>query len=182
MIWRAFYLVLCGLFLAGIVHVAVILLIPEFGSKDAARQIVGSDDLLRFELINDDTGIRVGDADPFFRTAVCRFDLSQNGVRIEGPKIAEFWSASVFDKRGRIVYSLNNRSAINNVLKMLVVSPIQMADIRELQPEEIETSILVEMPDERGFVILRTLVRDGSFEGQARDFLNKVSCEPYVTR
>ena len=182
MITRIFYLALCGLFFAGIVHIVVILLIPVLGSKDAARQIVNSGDTLKFERLSGDARIRIADADPFFETSICRFDLSRNGVFIEGPKIPTFWSASVFDEDGRIVYSLSNRSAIGNVLKIVVVNAIQMADIRELQPEEIETSILVESGAEKGFLILRALVRDSSYQPDAVTFLESATCRPYVTR
>ena len=182
MIRRISYLALCGVFFAGIVHIVIILLIPLLGSKDAARQIVRSGETLKFERITDDPSIRIADVDPFFETAICRYDLSRNGVLIEGPKIPTFWSASVFDEDGRIVYSLSNRSAIANILKVVVVNPVQMADIRELQPEEIETSILVESAAARGFLILRALVRDASFAPDARRFLDSAICKPYITR
>ena len=182
MIMRAAYLGLCGLLFAGIVHIAVILLIPHVGSKDAAKKIIGSGQTLEFELIEDKSSLQIADDDPFFKTAVCRFNLTESGVQIIGREIPNFWSASVFDEDGRVVYSLNNRTAIRNLLNLLVVNPVQMADIRQIQPEEIETSIIVQTGSDRGFVILRALVRDESYEEDALNFLNTATCSEYATR
>jgi len=182
MIWRAFYLVLCGVFLAGIIHIAIILLIPFVGSRDAAKQILTSGQMLNFEAIGENEKLKLAANDPYFKTSVCRFDLTQDGVQITGQQIPDFWSASVFDDRGRIVYSMNDRTAIKNRLQMVVVSPVQMADIRQAQPEEIETSIIVETTANKGFVILRALVRDQSLQEQAKAFLDTAECKAYLTR
>ncbi len=64
---------------------------------------------------------------------------------------------------------------------MIIVNPIQMADIRQTQPEEIETSILVESQNIKGFVLLRVLVADKSWSSQSLDFLKNIQCIPYNT-
>jgi uncharacterized membrane protein len=179
---RAVYLGICGLLLAGIIHIVVILLIPHFGSRDAARKIMNSGTNLQFDTLNAASGITISDHDPFFRKAVCRYDLSEAGVRISGNTTPGFWSASVFDAQGRVVYSLNDRTAIKQKLELIIVNPVQMADIRQIQPEEVETSILVETTNSRGYIVLRALVRDESLENQAKEFLDSASCTAYQTR
>ena len=73
--WRLFYLGVCGAMLAGIIHIVIILLIPTFSSKDAARQIAKIGEVNQFQLIEDGRKIGISDSDPYFRLAVCRFDL-----------------------------------------------------------------------------------------------------------
>jgi uncharacterized membrane protein len=178
---RLIYLFFCGLLLAGIIHIIIILLIPYFGSKDAAKQISRQLVSQKFYYINDGKSLGISNTDPFLKLSVCKFDLEKSAIEIVGPDTGTFWSASVFDERGRVIYSLNDRTAIQNRLKMVIVNPIQMADIRQLQPEEIESSILVESRAERGFVLLRALVPDQSWESQSLDFLKRAECIPYVT-
>ena len=178
---RFLYLTLCGLILAGIVHIVIILLIPSLGSKDAAKQIASTFSNDSFHYINDGKRVGITNSDPFLKLSVCKFDLTKSAVEIKGPKNKNFWSASVFDESGKVIYSMNDRTAIRNQLRMVIVNPIQMADIRQTQPEEVESSILVESQSMRGFVLLRALVPDVSWTAQSVDFLRNSECIPYNT-
>lgn len=178
---RLIYLSICSLLFAGIVHIVIILLIPALGSRDAAKQINASLTSEKFYFVDDGTKVGIANKDPFLKLSVCKFDLDKNAIQITGTELPIFWSASVFTENGRVIYSMNDRTAINNQLKMLIVNPIQMADIRQSQPEEIETSILVESQSQKGFVILRVLVKDQSWQEEAIKFLNAAKCLPYQT-
>lgn len=179
---RPVYLLMCGLMLAGIVHITIILLIPLFGSRDAAKQISQFSKIGQFQLIQDGRQIGISDRDPYFQLSVCRYDLQNAALAVAGIKSEDFWSASVFDERGRVIYSLNDRTAIKNSLQLIVLNPVQMADLRESQPEEVETSIIVETRSQRGFVLLRVLNQDETFTPQTREFLEAATCSPYETR
>lgn len=178
---RLLYLAVCGLILAGIIHIIIILLIPSLGSKDAAKQIASTFSNDKFHYINDGKRVGITNSDPFLKLSVCKFDLTKSAIEIRGPKTKNFWSASVFDERGRVIYSMNDRTAIKNQLRMVIVNPIQMADIRQTQPEEVESSILVESQNLRGFVLLRALVPDASWNSQSVDFLRNSECIAYNT-
>jgi len=178
---RLIYLVCCGLLLAGIIHIIIILMIPTFGSKDAAKQISKQLITQKFHFIDNGKSLGISNTDPFLKLSVCKFDLTNTAIEIRGQDTKTFWSASVFDERGRVIYSMNDRTAIKNQLRMIIVNPIQMADIRQTQPEEVETSILVESQNLKGFVILRALVPDESWKSHSIGFLKSAQCIPYVT-
>jgi uncharacterized membrane protein len=178
---RLIYLTICGLLLAGIIHIVIILMIPSLGERDAAKQISKNLSPLKIHYLDDGSQVGISNTDPFLKLSVCRFDLVNTAVEIKGPRTNTFWSASVFDERGRVIYSLNDRTAIKNQLNMIIVNPIQMADIRQSQPEEIETSILVESQNMKGFLLLRVLVADESWSSQSIDFLKNIECIPYNT-
>ncbi|MEL7428692.1 MAG: hypothetical protein AAFN43_01710, partial [Pseudomonadota bacterium] len=76
-------------------------------------------------------------------------------------------------------YSLNDRTAIANRLRLLIVNPIQMAAIRQLQPDELETSIVVETQTEQGFILVRSFTRDPSLEERGVEFLQSAKCGEY---
>ena len=178
---RLIYLTVCGLLLAGIIHIIIILMIPSVGERDAAKQISNKINTLQMKYLDDGSQIGISNIDPFLKLSVCKFDLTESAVEIKGPQTETFWSASVFDERGRVIYSLNDRTAIKNQLNMIIVNPIQMADIRQLQPEEVETSILVESQNMKGFVLLRVLVPDQSWNSTSLGFLKNIQCVPYNT-
>jgi uncharacterized membrane protein len=69
---------------------------------------------------------------------------------------------AIFDRRGRNVYSLNDRSAERSKLDMAIVTPVQMAQLRQDPPASLETAIVVELPIENGFALLRVFVADES--------------------
>ncbi len=176
---RIIYLVICGIVLGGIIHIASILMIPALGSKDAARKIIRSSPELSFTKIDSGSPLQLAATDPFFEMAVCRFSLDENGILVSGAQTPIFWSASVYDARGQVLYSLNDRTAIANRLQLLIVSPIQMAAIRQIQPDELETSIIVETSERDGFVLLRALVRDRGVTSEADAFMESAKCETY---
>lgn len=178
---RIIYLAVCSTILAGIIHIVIILLIPSLGSKDAAKQIASKLTEQKFYFIDDGREIGISNADPFLKLSVCKFDLTQSAIEIRGEQTNTFWSASVFDERGRVIFSLNDRTAIANQLRMIIVNPIQMADIRQTQPEEVESSILVESQSMKGFVLLRALAPDTSWSPTTLEFLQSAECVPYNT-
>ena len=173
------YLVTSSLVLAAIVHISIVLLVPYFGQKDAARAIMERSSTERFKTTDNSGNPILPNADPFFETASCRFDLSVNGVVAIGDETSLFWSAAVFNERGRVIYSLNRRSAIGNRLRMIVVNPVQMARIRQFQPEELESSIVVETTETAGFIMIRSLRRDASMDAVVNEFVNSLTCTPY---
>lgn len=158
----------------------IILLIPTFGTKDASDQMSQNSEVWEFVALSSVGAANIADVDPFFEIGACRFDLNVDSLLISGPETDAFWSASVFTQDGKILYSMNKRTAIDSKLSILVVNAIQMSNLREIQPEEIETSILVESRDNKGFVVLRVLSPDDSWRSGVKAFLDSIQCNRYA--
>lgn len=181
MIWRFLYYGACTLVLAAITHIAIILLIPLYGTQDAFAILSKNTDPFSFKPITSKNGrLPLSDFDPFFSYGVCRFDLSEQGLAISGPKIDTFWSATIVNEAGTVVYSLNSRTAIDQKLDLIVLNSTQILRLRELQPPEVESSIIVETEINGGFVLLRVLSPDDNWDSSARRFFNAISCDPYL--
>lgn len=179
--WRYAYYALCAAVLAGIVHISIILLVPRYGTQDAYAVISRNIDAFDFRgIAGTGADAMLSDVDPFFSYGVCRFDLGQVGLQMSGPKIDSFWSATVLDEDGTVIYSLNSRTAIDNKLDLILLDPVQILRLREIQPQEAETAIIVEADVKAGFVVLRVLRPDESWAEKAGGFLRAVSCLPYV--
>lgn len=181
MSWRIVYLGVLSLVLAGLVHVAIVLLIPQYGTRDAWAFLSSRTDMFTFtRLDNKETGSALSEVDPFFTYGVCRFDLDEAGMQMVGPETPSFWTASVFDEDGAVVYSLNNRTAINNTLDLLILNPLQTLELRESESEDIESSVVIEAGIGKGFVMLRVLQPDESWQSNSDDFLATVECGRFV--
>jgi uncharacterized membrane protein len=177
---RIVYLTLCAIVVAGLVHIAIVLLIPTYGTKDAYAQLSKDFGELSFKPMAENGAQNpIADMDPFFAYGVCRFDIGDAGVSIKAPKIDTFWSATIVNQDGTVVYSLNTRTAIDSRLDLVMLSPVQILRLRELQPPDIENSIVVETEMKEGFMVLRVLRPDESWEAKARSFLDEVKCTSY---
>lgn len=181
MSWRIVYYAACVLVLAGITHIVVILLIPTYGTKDAFDQLASSTEPLSFRILDEnERNSPLTDIDPFFTYGLCRFELVNEGVLLRGPKTDLFWSATILDRNGTVVYSLNSRTAIDNQLGLILLNPVQILRLRELQPPEVDTSIVVEADIDGGFVVMRVLRPDDNWDKKSEDYLQSVECNSYV--
>lgn len=177
---RALYVLMMGVLLAGIIHIVVVLLVPRYAERDAWERLSGTP-MWTFSRVAtpglDDA--RVPFVDPAFGVAACRYDLS------EGPLIAEasgelpYWSVAIYDSEGRNVYSFNDRTAVERRLRLIVVDPVQRAQLRKVAPTEIEDAIIVLVERPQGLVMLRALREDAEWGPLVETFLEEATCERY---
>lgn len=187
MMARAFYTVFSGLVLAGIIHIMIIILVPKYGTKDAWAYLSERSKNYEFtQLQNDANALGLSEIDPFFSYGICRYDLNDAPLKMQGDATESFWSASVFDEGGKIIYSLNDRTALNRELSVLVVDQIQGLELKESNWEELDNFILVETNATKGYVVLRALQPDNALvkdsnasENNGSEFLDLVSCEKF---
>jgi uncharacterized membrane protein len=167
-----------GLLLGGIIHIVVVFLVPLYAQHDAWTQMkrFGRDGQFH-SLPLSVAGVEpLPGLDPRMLHAVCRFSLAEGPVRIRASLPADFWSVGIFDRRGRNIYSLNDRSAATPVLDLAVITPVQMAQLRQDPPASLETAIVIEVPIDVGFVLLRVFVADESLLENASAALRTADC------
>ncbi len=172
------YLFVCGLILAGIIHISIILLIPNYGSRDAWNIISANSEMWVFNNLssNKEVSDALVDTDPYIKMGACAFDLDEAGLRLIGGKSVNFWSVSVFDQGGSIIYSLNNDTSTDNQLNLIVLNPIQMVSLRESPSQAVEHAVVLEADIGKGFVVLRQFQRDDSDRDAVNDFLANAIC------
>ncbi len=167
-----------GALLGGIIHIAVVFMVPYYSSRDAWAQMdhFGVDDQFHVLPLPKAGAEPLTALDPRLLHAVCKFSLADSPVRITAILPDEFWSIAIFDRRGRNVYSLNDRSAERRRLDLAVITPIQMAQLRQDPPASLETAIVIELPLSEGFALLRVFVPDETEISRARELLQKADC------
>jgi len=175
---RTLLFALGGLLLGGIIHIAVVFICPLFPSRAAWAQMkkFGRDGKFHQLPIPEAGSEPLASLDPRMIYSVCRFSLGQGPVRITASLPEDFWSVAIFDRRGRNIYSLNDRSAERSRLDMVVVTPVQMAQLRQDPPAALETAIVIELPIDVGFALLRVFVADDSQLAQAVNAVSSADC------
>jgi uncharacterized membrane protein len=167
-----------GLVGAGIVHIAILLLLPVIAEKDAWSRLAQAADLYTMVPVSGAAGDRriLRLADPYFEAAACRFDLSDGVVRIHAAGHVPFWSISVYDRNGRNIYSFNDRAVVGTDLDLLVLTPLQMVELRKDLPQEFQSSVFVEADIVEGIVVIRSFAPDPSWKPTISAYVKSATC------
>lgn len=168
-----------GLIGAALLHIVIILTLPQFTGRDAYTRVIDSGPANRFITLDDrPNAAGLANVDPFLRVAVCHFNLGAMPVRLLARGDTTFWSLAIFDSAANEVFSMTDRTSVDGNLDVLIASPVQVNRIRKTSANLLAQSILVEMPRDAGYAVLRVMVPQPSFEEAASDFLSEAACSP----
>jgi uncharacterized membrane protein len=176
--FRLAYAVLLGLVGAGIVHIAVLLLLPVVSERDAWSRLAQAGGLYAVTPLHGAESDRrvLRSADPLFRAVACRFDLGDGITHVRGVGRLPYWSVSIYDRAGRNLYSFNDRSSIKGTLDLVVLTPAQMIEVRKDLPEAYAESVFFEAEIGEGIVVVRGFVPDASWTQVVARQLDALSC------
>lgn len=180
---RWFYALLVGLVGAGIVHVAILFLLPSLSERDVWSQLARQAPTNTFFPLGRggrDNPFRAS-IDPLFEAVACRVDLSEGAVRIVGDVRSPYWSLSVYDRIGQNAYSLNDRTVGDGRLDLVLLTPTQMAELRKQVPTELSGSVFMEADLDLAIIVLRSFMPDPTWEPTVTGFLDGVRCERLQT-
>ncbi|WP_051231361.1 DUF1254 domain-containing protein [Kaistia adipata] len=175
---RLLLYILGGLLLGGIIHIAVILLLPDFANRDAWTSLgrFGPDGAFHVLPMAEPGTEALPYLDPEMAYAACRFSLEGGPIRIKAAMPDDFWSIAVFNRRGSNVYSLNDRTAERSDIDLVIATPVQMAQLRENPIAALNQSIVIEVPITRGFALIRSFVADPTLVGRTEAMLRAANC------
>ena len=168
-----------GTFLAaGAIHICAILLVPMLAKSDGWSRLMpfAGDD--RFTEIPSSASGGVAGLDPLFVNGACRIDLSEAPAGITVDARDRFWSVALYDPSGVIIFSLNDRTAVEGKLDMIVVDQEQNAKLKKAPSEEIEQTIVVESSSDDLIALLRLFAPTRTAQEDARSILARAECLP----
>ncbi|MDE2363651.1 MAG: hypothetical protein KGM42_13310 [Hyphomicrobiales bacterium] len=154
--------ILGSLFLAGIVHISSVLMMPRFAEKDAfALLSVPIDGVQLLPDASDRQSIPF--QDPAATLATCRFDLDKGPMLIRYNAGENLLTMSFRDRTGNVFYSTTDRAALRGKLDILLVDAQQLDNLEANDPEDQAPQELRLVPPTRtGFVLIRAIAdRDG---------------------
>ena len=166
--------------LAGAIHICVILLVPALAKSDGWSRLVAFAGDERFAEIPISPAESTGAAglDPLFVNGACRINLAEAPFGITVDARDRFWSVALYDPRGAIDFSLNDRTAIEGRLDMIIVTAAQNARLKNAPPLEVEQTIVAESPSEDLIVLLRLFAPTRTAQEDARRILARAECLP----
>lgn len=178
------YAVLTGLFGAVLLHIIIILGVPHFTGRDAYTRVTSEGVPFVFHALSaapDAAGL--SSLDPYLRVAVCHFDIERQPLSLValGGGV-DFWSVAIYDRDANEVFSMNDRTSVAGDLDVLVATPVQVAQLRKTPIAALAETILVEHPGTEGYVVLRVLAPQESYEADAKGFLADAECLPFTGR
>ncbi len=173
---------LLGLIGAGLIHIAVVLLVPYYSDRNSWSRISAYGDDWQFHPVTREgaPGTVPLAFDPLFKATACRFDITDLPAHITGVGTTPYWSISVYNRQGENLYSINDRTAIADQLDLVVATPLQMIELNKTKPEDAENAVLIEADMDEGFVVVRSVVPDESWQSQVDAFLKSTSCTPLL--
>jgi uncharacterized membrane protein len=173
------FALLTGLVGALLLHIVIILSVPHVTSRDAYSRVAAEGEAGRFVILkNKPDAAGLASVDPTLRTGVCAISLADGPVQVSSEGPVPFWSLVVYDDNSNEVFSMIDRTSVTGDPDVVLATPAQINALRKNLPEDASESILVEMPEETGFVVLRTFVPLPSLEEGAATFLSNAGCDP----
>jgi uncharacterized membrane protein len=167
------------LFLAGSVHICAILLVPIVAESDGWARLEPRAGRERFAAVagsSEATGIP--GLDPLFVTGLCRIDLDSAPARVLVGASERFWSLALFDSHGDIIFSLNDRTAMEGRLDMLVASDSRVARLREALAAQLDQAVVVESRSAELIALLRLYAPTPATRREAARALSEAICAP----
>lgn len=154
---RTLLWILAGVLLGGIVHIAVILLMPQLATNDLWSRMQGLDVLDKVAVLavpgpGEPNPLHL---DPDLAYAVCRLDLTGGPGEISGTLPDAFWSVAIFDRAGTVVYSTTNREGIGTNLDLGIFNPAQTELLAEQKLDLANGLLIVESPENDILVVVR---------------------------
>lgn len=149
--------VLAGVMLGIIIHIGVILVLPAYANNDIWNRVSTLEAVDRAVVL---PAVEPGKPnpmglDPELAYAVCQIDLKLGPGVVSGVLPQGFWSVSVFDRAGTVIYATTNRDGLGQSLDMGIFNPAQTRLLAQQQLDVAEGLLIVESKDDDVFAVVR---------------------------
>ncbi len=173
------------LFVAGVVHIVSILVMPQVATHDAYARLAalarpGQMTLLPRAL----PGRQVTPyEDPALAQAVCLYDLANGPLHLHAdlPDI-RLLTVSFRTRTGQVFYSMTDRASLHGTIEVRIMTQPQLEAVQADDDDEDNDQPLKELrlvaPDTKGFVLVNALATHPSERADAEAEVKSISCAP----
>jgi uncharacterized membrane protein len=175
---------LCGLVLAGIVHIAAVMAIPYLSQNDAVSRTRAT--------LSNDTSVLIHAAetggppeaaegwlppqDPAVAVGVCAYDLDDGPVRISAETGPLLQSLAVHG-RGGAFYAVTDQAAVKGNIELVIMTRRQFDEaLANADEDERNRDVRIVAPGREGYVVVRVLAALPSQQALANAAARSVSC------
>jgi uncharacterized membrane protein len=159
MIIRWALLILGGVLLGGIVHLATVIILPRTATQDAYARLTPIAPVNTVVALPAPTPEKAAMPfmDPAFASAVCRYDLSQGPLKLTVPVSPGYTSVSFYTRYDVAYYAINDRAAGRRIIELDLMTTAQHEQVPEDEEVTAADRLIVESPTLTGLIAIRAL-------------------------
>ncbi len=159
MIIRWALLILGGVLLGGIVHLATVIILPRTATQDAYARLTPIAPVNTVVALPAPTPEKAAMPfmDPAFASAVCRYDLSQGPLKLTVPVSPGYTSVSFYTRYDVAYYAINDRAAGRRIIELDLMTTAQHDQVPEDEEVTAADRLIVESPTLTGLIAIRAL-------------------------
>jgi uncharacterized membrane protein len=176
---RWLLLLLGGVLLGGIVHLATIIILPRTATQDAFSRLTPIAAVNSVTSLPEPTPEKavMPMMDPAFATSICRYDLSQGPMKLTAPVSLAYTSVSFYTDRNIAYYAINDRSAGRRAIELDLMTPAQHAEMPEDEDITAADLLIVESPTLTGLIAIRALAPEPGLMAMAQQAVDGAQCK-----
>jgi uncharacterized membrane protein len=169
-----------ALVLAGIVHLATVLLLPQMASQDAYARVSTIAPVNSVIPIPGPTPEKalMPFMDPAFQASVCRYDLSRGPLKFSVPISQAYTSVSFYTRSDVAYYAINDRAAGRRLIELDLMTAAQRAGLPENEEITAADRLIVTSPTTTGLIVIRALAAEAGWIPAVRNALAAAQCRP----
>jgi len=168
------------LLLAGIIHIVTILLVPHYSGADGwSRAATAAVKEGWTPLVSPDASqAALPGLDPLFVHGLCKVAIRDAPAILSLEAANKFWSLALYNRSGTVVFSLNDRTAVDGALEMLVVNALDAERLKESPQADLEGMIIVESANADLIAVLHLYAPEPADRLEAQTQIAAAQCAP----
>jgi uncharacterized membrane protein len=169
-----------ALLLAGIVHLATVLLLPRMATQDAYARVSAIAPVNSVIPIPGPTPEKalMPFMDPAFQASVCRYDLSRGPLKFSVPISQAYTSVSFYTRTDVAYYAINDRAAGRRMIELDLMTTTQRAALPENEEITAADRLIVTSPTTTGLIVIRALAPEAGWIPAVQNALAAARCRP----
>jgi uncharacterized membrane protein len=156
---RWLLLLLGGVLLGGVVHLATVIILPRTATQDAYARltpIAPVNTVVALPLPSPEKAV-MPFMDPAFASAVCRYDLSEGPLKLTVPVSPAYTSVSFYTRHDVAYYAINDRAAGRRIIELDLMTAAQHEQVPEDEEITAADRLIVESPTPTGVIAIRAM-------------------------
>jgi uncharacterized membrane protein len=176
---RWLLLLLGGLLLGGIVHLATIFILPRTATQDAYSRLMPIAPVNTVVALPQPTPEKalMPFMDPAFAEAICRYDLSQGPLKLNVPLSTAYTSVSFYTNKDMAYYAINDRAAGRGAIVLDLMTAEQHSEMPENEDITAADRLIVESPSLTGLIAIRALATEPGLMPAAQRAIAAAQCK-----
>ena len=169
-----------ALLLAGIVHLATVLVLPRMATQDAYARLSAITPVNAVVPVPTPTPEKaiMPFMDPAFEVSICRYDLSSGPLKFSVPISQAYTSVSFYTRSDVAYYAINDRAAGRRVIELDLMTAAQRSELPENEEITAADRLIVTSPTSTGLIVIRALAAEPGWVPLVRGALAAAQCRP----